>query len=257
MSSDFDHADYVSADPEVQPRFLDVPGELIVKLRAPLPAEAVKPHENKPFLSSIKIPYVQERLNEVFGLNGWHDWYEVIDTNHTISNKNGTFPFIVVKGYLEVPKYGIRKEAFGGNGNEDLGDAYKGACTDALSKMASTLYIGMDVYKGLVKPQEEPEKAVRRLSERTNGHGDGTPSEIAKEATEAKWDANIHVSGEQRTKFWATMGTLKLKKDEVSLLLAQVGIESSTLIPKDQFDSLIERFTKYANNKNQKGKKEK
>jgi len=28
-------------------------------------------------------------------------------------------------------------------------DAYKGACTDALTKIGSYLYIGMDVYKGL------------------------------------------------------------------------------------------------------------
>ena len=39
----------------------------------------------------------------------------------------------------------IAIEQFGGNDNPDRGDAYKGACTDALSKCASYLGIGMDV----------------------------------------------------------------------------------------------------------------
>jgi len=49
-------------------------------------------------------------------------------------------------------------ENFGGNDNADLGDAYKGACTDALTKIGSYLEIGMDVFKGkgkikkLIKP---------------------------------------------------------------------------------------------------------
>jgi hypothetical protein len=54
-----------------------------------------------------------------------------------------------VRATLAIPKYGIAIEQFGGNDNPDRGDAYKGACTDALSKCASYLGIGMDVYKGL------------------------------------------------------------------------------------------------------------
>ena len=56
---------------------------------------------------------------------------------------------IVVKAMLTIQEYGIAIEQYGGNDNSDRGDAYKGACTDALSKCASYLGIGMDVYKGL------------------------------------------------------------------------------------------------------------
>jgi hypothetical protein len=85
------------------------------------------------------VIYVVERLNDVFGLNGWHVDNEVVETGQ----------MVVVRATLSVPRYAIAIEQFGGNDNPDRGDAYKGACTDALSKCASYLGIGMDVYKGL------------------------------------------------------------------------------------------------------------
>jgi Rad52/22 family double-strand break repair protein len=116
-----------------------LPPELIAKLREPLPPEAVSPNPQRPGLSVIKVIYVVERLNEVFGLNGWRVVNEVVENGH----------MVVVKGALKIPKYNIHIEQYGGNDNPDRGDAYKGACTDALSKCASYLGIGMDVYKGL------------------------------------------------------------------------------------------------------------
>jgi len=116
-----------------------LPPELIVKLREPLPSGSVSPNPQKPGLSVIKVIYVVERLNEVFGLNGWRVVNEVVE--------NGRM--VVVKAGLKVPKYNIHIEQYGGNDNPDRGDAYKGACTDALSKCASYLGVGMDVYKGL------------------------------------------------------------------------------------------------------------
>src|SRR6202451_1192103 len=116
-----------------------LPEDLKVKLREPLPTAAVSPNPLKPGLSAIKVIYVVERLNDVFGLNGWHMDNEVVETGR----------MVVVRATLAIPRYAIAIEQFGGNDNPDRGDAYKGACTDALSKCASYLGIGMDVYKGL------------------------------------------------------------------------------------------------------------
>jgi hypothetical protein len=118
---------------------IKLPEELKTKLKEPLPSEAVSPNPLKPGLSAIKVIYVVERLNDVFGLNGWHMENEVVETGR----------MVVVRATLAIPKYGIAIEQFGGNDNPDRGDAYKGACTDALSKCASYLGIGMEVYKGL------------------------------------------------------------------------------------------------------------
>ena len=128
-----------------------ISAEMVTALRKPLDSKAITQHPTKKYLSSIKTIYSIERLNEVFGLNGWIDRYEVIECEG---------PMIVVKGELTIPEYGIRREAFGGNDNVDRGDAYKGACTDALSKMAAALYIGMDVYKGQPNAPAHTEKAL-------------------------------------------------------------------------------------------------
>lgn len=132
-------------------------------LNRPLPAEAVTPHPTKKFLSSIKSIYVTERLNDVFGVGRWRIKSEVVE-NHD--------KMVVVKAIFTVPSYGIEYECYGGNDNADRGDAYKGATTDALTKIGSWLGIGADVFKGLhdktAKPtttaqQPKPRKAITAI----------------------------------------------------------------------------------------------
>lgn len=108
-------------------------------LNRPLPAEAVKPHPSKTFLSTIKIPYVTEVLNEVFGVGGWQIRTEVAEAGEKM---------VVVKTTFTAEEYGIHYECYGGNDNIDRGDAYKGAVTDAMTKIASWMGIGADVFKG-------------------------------------------------------------------------------------------------------------
>lgn len=115
--------------------------EQIKLLNDPLPKEAVKPHPTKAYLSSIKAIYVVERLNNVFGIGGW-------EIENTVVKEEAKW--VVVKCTFTAKEYGITiRDIFGGNDNADLGDAYKGACTDALTKIGSYLGIGMDVFKGL------------------------------------------------------------------------------------------------------------
>lgn len=125
-------------------------------LNRPLPAEAVTPHPSKTYLSSIKSIYVTERLNEAFGEGAWQTKVEHITTDRylvkrKIDGKDTMVEqrMVVVKLQLDIPSFGIHYESFGGNDNEDLGDAYKGASTDALTKICSWLGIGADVFKGL------------------------------------------------------------------------------------------------------------
>lgn len=135
-------------------------------LTRPLPAEAVTPHPTKTYLSSIKSIYVTERLNEVFGVGAWR-----VETNKVDqSNK-----MVVVKVRLTIPAYGIDYECYGGNDNADLGDAYKGATTDALTKIASWLGIGQEVFKGEAgkahkpSPITTPKRQIITLAKLKNG----------------------------------------------------------------------------------------
>lgn len=115
--------------------------EQINLLKSPLPKEAISPHPTKSFLSTIKAIYVVERLNDVFGIGTWSIRGEKV--------VESTEKMVVIESKFEVPEYNITLWAFGGNDNSDRGDAYKGAVTDALTKIGSFLGIGMDVFKGL------------------------------------------------------------------------------------------------------------
>lgn len=117
--------------------------EMVAKLKAPLPAEAISQHPTKTYLSSIKAIYVVERLNDVFGIGQWQQRNEVISDDSKMKT---------VHSWIDINEYNIHLDNFGGNDNSDEGDAFKGAVTDALTKMASYLGIGMDVYKGLATP---------------------------------------------------------------------------------------------------------
>lgn len=121
--------------------------EMYQALKADLPGEAIKPHPTKTYLSSIKAIYVTERLNDVFGCGSWQ-----IRTEKISENTNG---MVVIKTTLTIPEYGVYYESYGGNDNGgdtnknfDLGDAYKGATTDGITKIGSYLGIGMKVFQG-------------------------------------------------------------------------------------------------------------
>lgn len=137
----------------------------------PIPAEAVTQHPTKMFLSSIKSMYVTERLNEVFGIGSWRTSTEVVERFEKM---------VVVKLTFTVPEYGISYECYGGNDNSDLGDAYKGATTDALSKVASWLGIGAEVFKGKQKGLSQPAQQ--------QAPAPAAPSKTKKRVTEAMLD---------------------------------------------------------------------
>ena len=113
--------------------------ELKEALSEELPLEALQPIPGKPYLTSIKGIYVTERFNEVFGVGGWRVKVEFVERKEEA---------VVVKVIFEVPEKNIYYECYGGNNNKDLGDAYKGATTDALTKIGSYLGVGLEVFKG-------------------------------------------------------------------------------------------------------------
>lgn len=113
--------------------------ELREALSKELPKEALQPVLGKPYLTSIRGIYVTERFNEVFGVGGWRVKVEFVERKEDV---------VVVKVIFEVPERGIYYECYGGNNNKDLGDAYKGATTDALTKIGSYLGVGIEVFKG-------------------------------------------------------------------------------------------------------------
>ena len=158
-----------------------ITAEMKAKLDKPLPPEAIKPHASKKFLSTINPIFVTERLNDVFGIGSWKVKTEFVTSSPT---KNGTI-MVVTKTIFEIPEYGIYFECYGGNDNADLGDAYKGSMTDALTKIGSYLGIGAHVWKNnptpeqaqpqqqktqQVKPNPQPQPVPNQRKERVLGY---------------------------------------------------------------------------------------
>jgi hypothetical protein len=148
------------------------------KIKEELPKEAIKQHPTKSFLSSINSAYVTERFNEVFGYGKWS--VKVREQNVNIESG-----MVIVHVTFEAKEDGVYYECFGGNDNGgagkkgfDLGDAYKGATTDALTKIASWIGIGVSIFKGLHdKPKSSApdnrqwlndEKVINQLADRVS-----------------------------------------------------------------------------------------
>ena len=131
--------------------------DLHEKLKNPIDKEALKQHPSRSYLTTVKDQYVWDRLNDVFGVQGWYNKTTVIETREV---KNRIHVVVEVTLFARTPDVGdlISRTTYGGNDNEDLGDAYKGAVTDALSKCASMLYIATDVYKGIKTHKTTPKK---------------------------------------------------------------------------------------------------
>lgn len=118
-----------------------------LELIQPFPKQALSKVPGSANLTSIDAQWVIERLNEVFGFDGWNTEYEVI---------SGNIEQVVIKCRLTGD--GWHRESFGGATNKKrktgdwnmgLGDLYKSAMTSSLSKAASHIGVGNDIYKGI------------------------------------------------------------------------------------------------------------
>lgn len=118
--------------------------EIRSALRKPFPAEAVKQHPTKPFLSTIKAIYIIERLNDIFGMGNWECEHEIInDSENYVAGKGRLF----LKDYKFYTPYQYGGHVKTGK-NTEPADGYKSMVTDIISKCASFLEIGIDVFKG-------------------------------------------------------------------------------------------------------------
>lgn len=125
--------------------------DLYQQLRVDLPEQCYELDDSRGFpLTGIKAAYVVERLNQVFGLCG-HGWYYTLPKFEIID------PFVLVHLELYWRFNGSwSKPVLTAGGTRivkgRIGDAAKGAMTDALKKAASLLGVGHVCYKGLKNP---------------------------------------------------------------------------------------------------------
>ena len=123
-------------------------------LRADFPKEAYSAHPTKTFLTTLKAMYIVERLNDVFGIGRW-------TIEHSV--ELSTPDYILIRGKLIILDYDCEiPDQFGGHQttgkNTEIADGYKSAVTDVLSKSASYLEVGIDMFKGKIKAPKTQNK---------------------------------------------------------------------------------------------------
>ncbi len=190
------------------------------QLRAPLPKEAIKPDPRRNGLSAINGAYITERLNDCFGEDGWTAKYQIIE-NHPDN------PMIVVRCDFVATRYKIHRQAFGGNANQDRGDAYKGACTDALGKVASHLGIASDVYKGMHDAELKEMKRQAREERRAD-----------REDYERVSD-NLPCTDFQLKGFFLAVKRTRKTDEELNLYFAERGVTSVNQFTRKQMNEAI------------------
>ena len=128
-------------------------------LRDAFPDEAYKQHPTKTFLTTLKAMYITERLNDVFGIGRWSILHEVIERTNDYVLIQGSFTSLDYE--VIVPsQYGGHKTS---GTNTEIADGFKSATTDCISKIASYLEVGIEMFKGNItvnktqttKPKDE------------------------------------------------------------------------------------------------------
>lgn len=206
-----------------------------------LPDEAVSQHPTKKFLSSIKSIYVTERLNEVFGVGSWRVETDIVERAERM---------VVVKLRFSIPEYGIYYECFGGNDNVDLGDACKGATTDALTKVCSWLGIGAEVFKDRqTGAGASPQSSVQRQSAAPDPIPAVAP---VQSAPKKRITADMLNDSVMRDSFmnWAYKGSTTVKDptkfDVIAFLRRSYDADDTTAVVFAKF------YDEYLNSKQQK-----
>ena len=132
-------------------------------LKKDFPSEALSVDNSRGFpLTSIKAAYVIERLNDVFGIGGWsYDFSDFEEIQGEITTVVTLFIHSQDNEHLAIKQAGGKRII-----KTNITDARKSAVTDGLTKCASILGIGHNIFKGKVKvgdekpPEERTEEEI-------------------------------------------------------------------------------------------------
>ena len=162
-------------------------------LEKDFPAEALSPIPGGANLTSINASWCTERLNKVFGLCGY-GWRYIICSNdmpmpgQVIACVSLAYKLVDVE--TGETHWSEAVPQFGGGvqrGKGPLGDAYKSAVTDALTKAASLVGLGLNTFKGEVThlnakpaplPEPEKPKAINGMKEAYNAWQEWFPGDM-------------------------------------------------------------------------------
>ena len=159
--------------------------ELIQGLQKDFPNEAFYTYTvgDKKF-TGLYVQYLIDRLNALCGVGEWEFEHEIIQKigpedysmeiqDGVITRSRGYFHrHAVVRGRLHLPYWETKNTKrmmittpyqFGGNANEDIGDAYKGAVTDCMIKCSQFFEVAKEMYK-----EDDLKKSDKSVNKKVN-----------------------------------------------------------------------------------------
>ncbi len=203
-----------------------IPDDVRAKLREPFPPEAIKPHPTKTYLSTIKAIYITERLNDVFGIGGWTLTHEIVSDSPEYVSVRGRIILNEPYDFQTLDQYGGHVKT---GTNTEPADGYKSSVTDCLSKCASYLEIGIDIFKGLAAP---PKTENKSFSKEPGNQKPNAPSEKQIKMVFAKM---IEAKIEDKEAFCKEITSKKASSDwvytDINLLVKK--IEEYTAMQKE------------------------
>ena len=186
--------------------------EVVEKMTAVLSPDAYSEVGGAKYLTDINPAYLKEVATECFGLvgEGWYFEYDTEDMTVTFDGQPSAWLKKLSLYYVYVDDEGqiFNSRAIhspGGSDNRKVGDAMKGAVTDALGKCFSNLLWQIGIYKGEFshknvptgngqppsKPQGQVRESAQRQEETAEGHkrsGGSLPPEKIRDVILAKVD---------------------------------------------------------------------
>ncbi len=156
--------------------------DMRVKLRSSFPDEAYSAHPTKTFLTTLKAMYITERLNDVFGVGRWSISHEVVEKTQDYVLIQGSFVSLDFE-VITPSQYGGHKTS---GTNTEMADGYKSAVTDCISKIASYLEIGIDMFKGKINVPKGGGNTYKKPDAKT------VSKTLSNEEVEKKWNGKIY-----------------------------------------------------------------
>lgn len=185
-----------------------------------------------------KPQYVIDACNDVFGIGGWG--FDEVSSDITPGDKG--LAITQVRVWLQ----GIESKPVGWGQSRvtkgDIGDARKGAQTDAIKKGLSYFSIGNRAYKGLiVKPEQRNNRSdqnTRQQSTRSQSHQNGASKAVQQkqQSTPVVKEKPVSVSSEQLNRIYGRgkkLGYLFSNINEFSQYITRELALDVPLFPKD------------------------
>lgn len=195
---------------------------------------------------AMAVPYVdarvvEDRLDAVFGVDGWQDTYTVLD-NHSV----------VCTLRVRVGQEWIAKTDVGSQSEQpDEGDRLKAAFSDALKRAAVKLGIGRYLYRlghqwVDYDPQTRQFKGTPRLPDSALPKGKGkAPAKPEPSKSAANGSADAPPSGKITREQWDEIKSALARSNiKQSVMLAHFGYERGSDIPEGDFHNVLEAAQK-------------